>query len=560
MSASTGVTGDAAAVDAGVRGGRACRRRSHLDNHRIVTNPMEPRGAVGLYDPATGRYTLHVSSQSIHANRDHAARALGVRAGAGAVHRARCRRRLRRQELHLCRACADPVGGEARSAGRSNGSPAAARSSSPTTRRATTRPRPTLALDADGQVPGAAGRQRRQSRRLSGGQRRRRADLPVRASAGHGLPIPAIALHVAAVLTNTAPIGVTARPGLCRDGQHHRAADRRGGAAMRLRPRRTAPPQHGAGRGDADDQRVRLHGRQRRLSPRPSTRALAAADVAGFAARRRDSEARGLLRGLGFAYHIKATGGSPHENVDIRFEADGTVSLITGTQTIGQGHETTFPQILADRLGVPNERIRLRPGRHRPDPDRRRPRQLARDLYGRHRDLARLRRDHREGHAASPPRRWKRPRPTSASRTAASSSPAPTASSRCSMSRALGARGGRAARHLSRLDARAHDLPERHACRRGRDRSRHRRGDAGALHRGRRLRRAGQPDDRRRPGAWRDRAGRRPGAAGSTRPTTRNPASWWPARSWTTRCRAPTICRRSSSASTARAARPIRSA
>ena len=91
-------------------------------------------------------------------------------------------------------------------------------------------------------------------------------------------------------------------------------------------------------------------------------RALALADVAGFAARRSESEARGLLRGLGLAYHIKGTGGSPHENVDIRFESDGTVSLITGTQTIGQGHETTFPQILADRLGVPNELIRLRQG------------------------------------------------------------------------------------------------------------------------------------------------------------------------------------------------------
>ena len=69
-----------------------------------------------------------------------------------------------------------------------------------------------------------------------------------------------------------------------------------------------------------------------------------------------------VLRGLGFAYHIKATGGPPDENVDIRFEADGTVSLITGTQHIGQGHETTFPQILAHRLGIPNERIRLRQG------------------------------------------------------------------------------------------------------------------------------------------------------------------------------------------------------
>jgi hypothetical protein len=57
--------------------------------------------------------------------------------------------------------------------------------------------------------------------------------------------------------------------------------------------------------------------------------------------------------GLGFAYHIKATGGSPRENVDIRFEADGTVSLITGTQTIGQGHETTFPQIQSAGAGQP---------------------------------------------------------------------------------------------------------------------------------------------------------------------------------------------------------------
>jgi carbon-monoxide dehydrogenase large subunit len=91
-------------------------------------------------------------------------------------------------------------------------------------------------------------------------------------------------------------------------------------------------------------------------------KALATADLAGFAARRTASEARGLRRGLGFACHIKGTGGAPEENVDIRFEPDGTVSLITGTQHIGQGHETTFPQILATRLGVPSDRIHLRQG------------------------------------------------------------------------------------------------------------------------------------------------------------------------------------------------------
>jgi aerobic carbon-monoxide dehydrogenase large subunit len=88
-------------------------------------------------------------------------------------------------------------------------------------------------------------------------------------------------------------------------------------------------------------------------------RALARADVKGFAERRRASESAGKLRGLGFACHIKGTGGSPHENAEVRFEPDGTVSLIMGTQTIGQGHETTMPQILAHRLGLPNARIRL---------------------------------------------------------------------------------------------------------------------------------------------------------------------------------------------------------
>ena len=49
-----------------------------LDNHRIVMNPMEPRGGVGAFDTETGRYTLHVSSQNIHINRNHVARVLGT--------------------------------------------------------------------------------------------------------------------------------------------------------------------------------------------------------------------------------------------------------------------------------------------------------------------------------------------------------------------------------------------------------------------------------------------------------------------------------------------------
>ncbi len=75
------LAGDHAAAAAGfARDGHVARLRLH--NHRIVTNPMEPRGGVGQYDAASGRYTLSLSSQAIHNNPDRAALILGVPPGA----------------------------------------------------------------------------------------------------------------------------------------------------------------------------------------------------------------------------------------------------------------------------------------------------------------------------------------------------------------------------------------------------------------------------------------------------------------------------------------------
>ena len=87
--------------------------------------------------------------------------------------------------------------------------------------------------------------------------------------------------------------------------------------------------------------------------------ALHDADVAGFAERRRGQ--RGKRQAARSRIRLPHQGDRwlAVQNVDIRFEENGAVALITGTQTIGQGHETTFPQIFADRLGIPNERIRL---------------------------------------------------------------------------------------------------------------------------------------------------------------------------------------------------------
>jgi carbon-monoxide dehydrogenase large subunit len=87
--------------------------------------------------------------------------------------------------------------------------------------------------------------------------------------------------------------------------------------------------------------------------------ALKEADWSGFAQRRSEAQARGARRGIGMAYYIESTMGDPQEMAAISFETDGTVSVAVGTQSNGQGHETAFAQVLHERLGVPFEKIRI---------------------------------------------------------------------------------------------------------------------------------------------------------------------------------------------------------
>ena len=349
--------GDTAAVDT------AFAQAAHLIaqkfvNHRIVTNPMEPRGIVAAYDAIEDRYTAHVSAQAIHNNRDFAARWLGVTpdkvrfimpdvgGGFGAKNMTYAEHALipwaarrigrpvkwiaTRSEVFLTDHQARDHHAEA-----------------------------TLALDEAGRflglrvssvaclggymAGGAGGLQTFQYPHLQ----------------GTIYALPAVEILVSAVLTNQTPIGVTRGPGF--------------GETVNILERLidVAAAQCGFDRADLR--------RRNMVRAFPMTNAfgfvvdgghfsecfegaLANADLPGFSARRAASAEKNALRGLGFACHIKGTGGPPSENVDIRFESDGTVSLITGTVTIGQGHETTFPQILAHRLGIANDRIRLRQG------------------------------------------------------------------------------------------------------------------------------------------------------------------------------------------------------
>ena len=91
-------------------------------------------------------------------------------------------------------------------------------------------------------------------------------------------------------------------------------------------------------------------------------RGLAAADHAGFAARRREAAAAGKLRGLGFACYGEVCGSNGEETARLAVTDDGGVELWIGTQTNGQGHFTAYSQLLADKLGVEPEQITIHQG------------------------------------------------------------------------------------------------------------------------------------------------------------------------------------------------------
>ena len=104
-------------------------------------------------------------------------------------------------------------------------------------------------------------------------------------------------------------------------------------------------------------------------------RALEHVDYAGFAARRDAAQARGKRRGIGFSCYIEACGLAPSqvalslgagvglfESAEVRVNVTGSVTVITGAHSHGQGHETTFAQIVSERLGIPFDSVEVAHG------------------------------------------------------------------------------------------------------------------------------------------------------------------------------------------------------
>ncbi|BAT60207.1 carbon monoxide dehydrogenase large chain [Variibacter gotjawalensis] len=91
-------------------------------------------------------------------------------------------------------------------------------------------------------------------------------------------------------------------------------------------------------------------------------RALEAADWKGFKARKKEAKKRGKLRGIGIGPFLEVTAPAVKEMGGLRFEADGTLTFITGTLDYGQGHAASFAQVVHQQLGVPFDKIRLLQG------------------------------------------------------------------------------------------------------------------------------------------------------------------------------------------------------
>ena len=322
-------------------------------NNRLIVAPLETRAAIGRWHD--GVFDLFVSAASVHAIRDQLARDIF-----------RCPR-------EAVRVSAPDVGGgfgiknclypewvlllwAARRLGRSvkwvedraENFVAAAQGRDNVSRGR-------LALDADGRflaldVSTVAGL----GAYMSGGGPGSSTNAPA-AAMGGGYVIPAIFMDVRGVFTNVAPIDAYRGAGKPEanyliERLIDKAAAQCGFDPIDLRRRNliaSFPYQKALGT-VVDSGRFAAN----------IDDVLALADHAGFMARRAVSESRGLLRGIGVACFLETARGAPNEGAEIRFGDDGMVSILVGTQSNGQGHETSYPQIAADLLGLPIDRFR----------------------------------------------------------------------------------------------------------------------------------------------------------------------------------------------------------
>jgi len=332
--------------------------RLQLRNNRIVVNPIEPRSAVAQYDPERRHWTLYVPGQGVFGFRNYIAGVLGVgrdklRVLTGRVGGSFGMKQPTYSEYYCILHAAHELGRPVKwTDDRTDSflSDSHGRDAEMTAE---------LALDRDGNFMAV---------RLTGhgnlGATFGAPGPPTRNAVRNTLGVyktPLIEVSTKCVFTNTTPVGA------------YRGAGRPEANYYMERLIETAAAETGI---DRVELRRRNHIAPEAMpykSPNGTTydsgdftnllnKALALADWDGFAVRKSESRMRGKLRGRGISDYLELTGPPGREMGGIRFEADGTVTIITGTLDYGQGHASPFAQVLSTRLGIPFRQIRLLQG------------------------------------------------------------------------------------------------------------------------------------------------------------------------------------------------------
>ena len=349
-------SGDAQAVEAAfARADRICAM--DVVNNRIVVSPIETRSAVGEYDAGSGRYTLHTQSQGVHSLRKALAEpVLGV-------------------ELDRLRVVTNDVGGSfgmkifsypaqalVLYAARHTGRPVKWVGDRSDAFLTDAHGRDhfhhaEIALDADGRFLALRTHVRANlGAYLSNAAPSIPTDSLQRVY-GHVYDIPALYLRVEGMLTNTTPVDayrgagkpeiITTVERLIDRAAMETGIDRVALRRINLVPASAMPYTTALGYVyDCGDFEAVMD------------QALLQSDWAGFAERRRLSESRGHRRGIGIGLWLQTSGGNPIEVSQVELAGESVI-VRTGTQSTGQGHETAFAQLVADRLQIPQEQVRV---------------------------------------------------------------------------------------------------------------------------------------------------------------------------------------------------------
>jgi aerobic carbon-monoxide dehydrogenase large subunit len=352
--------GDRAAVERAMSGARH-RILLELVNNRIVVNSMEPRGAIGEYDPGEDAYTLWSSTQGSHFVRNLLADAVfkvpenRIRVVTRDVGGGFGMKLFLYPEHILVLWAAKKIGRPVK------WTPDRADAFMTDTQGRDNLARLELALDDDLRFLALeVGLVANMGAYLSNFA----PEIPTISGAvmySGVYAIPAIHVGVKGVFTNTVPVDAyrgAGRPEAAYAVERlvDFAARRLGVTAQELRRRNFVTPV-------AMPYRTPLGlNYDSGEFARNMDQALAAADLAGFAARRGEARARGRYRGLGHAVYIEQSGFPPDEFAELRFDPSGTLTILMGTQSSGQGHQTAYTQLAAERLGIAPEKVRVLQG------------------------------------------------------------------------------------------------------------------------------------------------------------------------------------------------------